>query len=93
VVRVREEAESVVVRGFVKGLVSSVSSVSSRSSSRVIRDEVYKGCRRCRMKYIWSVGGVGYPLKFYFFPPYGTLGGTLHPLHLFLLYLFLFQKK
>jgi hypothetical protein len=40
VVRVREEAESVVVRGFVKGFVSSVSSVSSRSSSRVILDKV-----------------------------------------------------
>jgi hypothetical protein len=43
VVRVRKEAESVVVRGFVKGFVSSVSSVSSvsrRSSSRVILDKV-----------------------------------------------------
>jgi hypothetical protein len=45
VVRVREKAESVVARGFVKGFVSSVSSVSSRSSSRVIHDKVYKGGR------------------------------------------------
>jgi hypothetical protein len=73
-----------VVRGFVKGFVSSVSSVSSRSSSRVILDKVYKGCRRCMMKYIWSVGGVGYPLNFYFFPPYGTLGGTLHYIYIYI---------
>ena len=87
-VRVREEAESVVVRGF----VSSVSSVSSRSSSRVIRDKVYKGCKRCRMKYIWSVGGVGYPLNFYFFPPCGTLGDSLHCLHLYYFIFFFFLK-
>jgi hypothetical protein len=100
VVRVREEAESVVVRGFVKGFVKgfvssviSVISVSSRSSSRVILDKVYKGCRRCMKKYIWSVGGVGYPPNFYFPPPNGTLGGTLHPLHLFYFIFFFFKNN
>jgi hypothetical protein len=73
--------------------VNGLSSVSSRSSSRVILDKVYKGCRWCMMKYIWSVGGVGYPLNFHFPPPYGTLGGTLHPLHLFYFIFFFFNNN
>jgi len=61
--------------------VSSMSSVSSRSSSRVIPDKVYKGCRRCMMK--WKrCRGCRYPLNLYVLPPYGTLGGTLHLLTL-----------
>jgi hypothetical protein len=39
-------------------------------------------CRGCRV-----------PPKLLHFPPYGTLGGTLHPLHLFYFIFFFFLNN